>query len=56
MSTSLKVAPSGRVEYARVLGSLGKTSLGQCVVEHVYKLEFPITHEGGSHTYTMRLR
>lgn len=56
LKISLKVAPSGRVEYARVVGSLGKTSLGQCVVEHVYKLEFPITHEGGSHTYTMRLR
>jgi serine/threonine protein kinase len=56
LKISLKVAPSGRVEYARVLGSLGKTALGQCVAERVRQLEFPITHEGGSHTYTLRLR
>lgn len=56
LKIALKVAPSGAVEYARVVGSLGKTALGQCVTEQVYKLKFPITHEGGSHTYTLRLR
>ncbi|HVH97185.1 MAG TPA: serine/threonine-protein kinase [Enhygromyxa sp.] len=56
LKIALRVAPSGQVEYARVVGSLGKTALGQCVAEHVYRIKFPITHEGGSHTYTMRLR
>jgi hypothetical protein len=56
LKIALKVTPGGQVEYARVLGSLGKTALGQCVVEHVYRIKFPITHEGGSHTYTLRLR
>jgi serine/threonine protein kinase len=56
LKVAMKVAPSGKVEYARVLGGLGETALGQCVVKHVYQIEFPITHEGGSHTYTLRLR
>ena len=56
LKVALKVAPNGKVEYARVVGNLGETALGRCVVEHVYDIEFPITHEGGSHTYTLRLR
>jgi serine/threonine protein kinase len=56
LKVAMKVAPSGQVEYARVVGGLGETALGQCVVKHVYQIEFPITHEGGSHTYTLRLR
>jgi hypothetical protein len=56
LKVAMKVAPSGKVEYARVVGELGETALGQCVVKHVYQIEFPITHEGGSHTYTLRLR
>jgi hypothetical protein len=56
LKVALKVAPSGKVEYTRVLGGHAETSLGQCVVKQVYKIEFPITHEGGTHTYTLRLR
>ena len=56
LKISLKVAPDGSVAYARVRGSLAKTSLGECVIKEVYKVEFPPTYEGGSHTYTLRLR
>ncbi len=56
LKVALKVAPNGQVEYARVVGSLGDTTLGQCIVKQVYKIEFPLTYEGGSHTYTLRLR
>src|SRR5690606_28053428 len=51
LKIALKVAPSGQVEYARVVGSQGETALGQCVAKQVYKILFPVTHEGGSHTY-----
>lgn len=56
LKVALKVAPSGEVEYARVVGELGDTNLGRCVVKRVYRIEFPPTHTGGTHTYTLRLR
>jgi hypothetical protein len=56
LKVALKVAPSGKVEYARVIGNLSDTSLGQCVVKRVYRIEFPPPYEGGTHTYTLRLR
>lgn len=56
LKISLVVKPSGEVEYARVVGGLAETQLGRCVVKNVYRIDFPPTHEGGSHTYTLRLR
>jgi hypothetical protein len=56
LTISLVVKPNGEVEYARVVGSLAETQLGRCVVKRVYRVEFPATHEGGSHTYSLRLR
>jgi hypothetical protein len=56
LKISLIVRPNGEVEYARVVGSLSETQLGRCVVKQVYRIEFPATHEGGSHTYSLRLR
>jgi hypothetical protein len=56
LKISLVVEPSGAVDYARVVGSLADTQLGKCVVKQVYQIEFPPTHAGGSHTYTLRLR
>jgi hypothetical protein len=56
LKISLVVKASGEVEYARVVGGLADTQLGRCVVKNVYQIEFPPTHAGGSHTYTLRLR
>ncbi|PRQ05488.1 hypothetical protein ENSA5_02160 [Enhygromyxa salina] len=56
LKVSVKVAPNGEVTFARVLGALADTQLGSCVVKHVYRVEFPATHEGGTDTYTLRLR
>ncbi|KIG11990.1 putative serine/threonine-protein kinase pknL [Enhygromyxa salina] len=56
LKVSLKVAPDGEVSFARVVGGLSDTQLGRCVVKRVYRVEFPATHEGGAHTYTLRLR
>lgn len=56
LKISLVVEPSGEVDYARVVGSLAETQLGKCVVKQIYQIEFPPTHAGGSHTYTLRLR
>jgi hypothetical protein len=56
LKVSLKVAPNGEVSFARVVGGLSDTNLGRCVVKVVYHIEFPPTHEGGSHIYTLRLR
>jgi hypothetical protein len=56
LKISLVVKPNGEVEYARVVGSLAETQLGKCVIKRVYRIEFPATIEGGSHTYTLRLR
>ena len=56
LKVAIKVAPSGSVEYARIIGSQGETNLGRCVIKRVYRIEFPPTHEGGSDTYTLRLR
>jgi hypothetical protein len=56
LKVSLKVAPTGEVSFARVVGGLSDTQLGRCVVKQVYRVEFPPTHAGGSHVYTLRLR
>ncbi|PRQ00415.1 hypothetical protein ENSA7_59090 [Enhygromyxa salina] len=56
LKVSLKVAPTGEVSFARVVGGLADTQLGRCVVKRVYQIEFPATHEGGGHVYTLRLR
>ena len=56
LKVALKVGASGKVQYARVLGELGDTQLGRCVAEQSYRVEFPATDTGGTHTYTLRLR
>lgn len=53
---SVKVTPAGEVSYARIIGDQAATSLGTCILEQVYRLEFPATHEGGTHVYALRLR
>ena len=53
---SVKVAPSGEVTFARIHGGLADTSLGKCVLRQVYDIEFPMTFEGGTDTYSLRIR
>ena len=56
LKVQLKVAPEGKVTYARVMGGLSDTSLGRCVTKQAYRIDFPETTEGGTHVYTLRLR
>jgi len=56
LKVQLKVAPEGKVSYARVIGGLNDTSLGRCVTRQAYGIDFPATEQGGSHVYTLRLR
>ena len=56
LKVSLKVDPSGKVSFARVVGGLSETQLGRCVVKQTYRMQFPATESGGTHVYTLRLR
>ena len=56
VKVKVRVDGEGEVEAAWPTHGMGKTKLGACVARQARKLEFPRTSEGGSYTYTVRIR
>ncbi|KIG11932.1 hypothetical protein DB30_02290 [Enhygromyxa salina] len=53
---AVRVAPTGAVQAASVIGGMASTKLGRCVRRQAEQLEFAATQEGGFYNYTVRIR